>query len=280
MKQLALPQRVLDTYDEMPRGERRLADLVLEEPRAVLDQSASELAVRAGVSKATAARFFKRLGYSSFRAAKHDARSLAGPQRGIAPAPTGHPPLELSAHLQTEVQNLVKTIEQQRSDEVTKALRALAHGEKLWVIGFGDDYPLAHLARALLIRVRPDIRMIPIGGFSIPEEFASLSPADTVLGFGVGRRTRALRNVLRSARHAGAQIVFVTDLTGRLEGEGIVLRCRARGLGAFDSFTGAVSLLHYLCAALAQRIGEPAMDRLRVIDEIHAEWNELVGLGG
>ncbi len=278
MKRLALPQRVLDAYDEMPRGERRLADLVLEEPRAVLDQSASELASRAGVSKATAARFFKRLGYSSFRAAKHDARGLADP-RPMAPLADAAP-LELSAHLQTEVQNLVKTIEQQRSDDMSKALRALAHGEKLWVIGFGDDYPLAHLARALLIRVRPDIRMIPIGGFSIPEEFASLSPADTVLGFGVGRRTRALRNVLRSARHAGAHVVFVTDLTGRLEGEGIVLRCRARGLGAFDSFTGAVSLLHYLCAALAQRIGEPAMDRLRLIDEIHAEWNDLVGLGG
>ena len=93
---------------------------------------------------------------------------------------------------------------------------------------------------------------------------------------GVGRRTRALKNVVRSAQAAGAKVVFVTDLTGALDGEATVLRCRTRGLGAFDSFTAAVSLMVFLCSALANRIGEPAVDRQRVIDEIHAAWGDLL----
>jgi DNA-binding MurR/RpiR family transcriptional regulator len=145
------------------------------------------------------------------------------------------------------------------------------------VVGFGDDYPLAHVARAFLIRVRPDIRMLPIGGFSVPEEFASISAADTVLAFGCGRRTRALANVVRSAQEAGAKVVFVTDLAGTLDGEATILRCRTRGLGAFDSFAAPVSLVSWLCTALAARIGEPAVERLRRIDEIHAAWGERLG---
>lgn len=269
----SLSQRILDHYDAVPRGERRLADLLLAQPAAVLHHSAAELAARVGVSKATAARLFRRLGYPSFRAARFEAR-------GAAPVDTaGAPGLDLGAHLEADVQNLVKTIEHQRSDALTRALRALAHGEKLWVVGFGDDYPLAHVARAFLIRVRPDIRMLPIGGFSVPEEFASISAADTMLAFGCGRRTRALTNVVRSAQDAGARIVFVTDLSGTLAGEATILRCRTRGLGAFDSFAAPVSLVSWLCTALAARIGEPAVERLRRIDDIHAAWGELLAQG-
>ncbi len=277
-----LPQRILEHYEGMPRGERRLADLLLEHPTAIVEQSATLLASRAQVSKATAARLFKRLGYPSFKTAQRAAR-----EHGIEPPPVqfgarlralpGHP-VDLSLHLQGDVQNLVRTIEQQRSDDLTLAIRWLARADKLWVVGFGDNYPLAHFARALLIRIRPDIRMIPIGGFSVPEEFASISSADVMLAFGVGRRTRALRNILRSAGRAGAQLVFVTDQAGQPEAAagGVTLRCRTLGTSLFDSLTAPVSLMTYLCSALAARIGESAIERLRLIDEIHADWGELI----
>jgi DNA-binding MurR/RpiR family transcriptional regulator len=266
----------------MPRGERRLAELLLEHPTAIVEQSATDLAARAAVSKATAARLFKRLGYPSFRTAQRAAR-----EHGIEPPPVpygarvralrGHQ-VDLSRHLQGDVQNLVRTIEQQRSDELGKAIRMLARADKLWVVGFGDNYPLAHFARALLIRVRPDIRMLPIGGFSVPEEFASISSSDTMLAFGIGRRTRSLRNIIHSGVHAGAGLVFVTDQSGGLKNPdaGVILRCRTTSSSVFDSLTAPVSLLTYLCSALAARLGETAIERLRVIDSIHEEWGDVV----
>jgi DNA-binding MurR/RpiR family transcriptional regulator len=186
--------------------------------------------------------------------------------------------VDLGRQLQADVQNLVRTIEQQRSDELSRAIRMLARADKLWVVGFGDNYPLAHFARALLIRVRPDIRMIPIGGFSVPEEFASISSSDTMLAFGIGRRTRSLRNIVQSAVRAGAGLVLVTDQTGGLKdpGTGVTLRCRTMSASVFDSMTAPVSLLTFLCSALAARLGETAIERLRVIDAIHEEWGELV----
>ena len=278
----ALPQRILDGYDEMPRGERRLADVILEHPTAILDHSATRLAAKARVSKATAARFFKHLGYASFKAAQAEARAAsasAAPQLGarLIGGLMAHE-VDLGRHLTSEVQNLVRTLEQQSSDELNSAVRMLARGEKLWVVGFGDNYALAHFARALLIRVRPDIRMIPIGGFPVPEEFASISAADTMLACGVGRRTRSLRSIMRSAVRAGAKVVFVTDQVGRASPEhaGATLRCRTRGAGVFDSMTAAVSLLTYLCSALATRLGEGAIERLKVIDGIHEEWGDLI----
>lgn len=274
------PQRVLDAYDDLTRSERRLADLLMESPDFLVLYSASELSARAGASKATTARFFKRLGYPSFKTAQKEAkRQEEGPSPDamrIARFSAGK--ADLSDHLGTDVQNLVRTVEQLRSDEIAQAINTMARAEKLWVVGFGDNYALAHFARALLIRVKPDIRMIPIGGFSVPEEFASIQKTDAMLALGVGRRTRNLRSIMRSAILAGAQVVLVTDQATRagIDAATVTLRCRSRGTGIFDSVVAPVSLLTYLCSALALRIGQSAIDRLEFIDRIHEDWGDVL----
>jgi DNA-binding MurR/RpiR family transcriptional regulator len=276
-------QRILEHYDAMPRGERRLADLLLEDGAKIRHDTATSLAAGAGVSKATTARFFKRLGYPSFKVAQREAREkkavpLAPPRPGRRGKIAIQDQISVSTHLESEIHNLVHTVEQQRSDEFDETIHLLARGDKLWVIGFGDNYPLAHFARSLLIKLRSDIRMIPIGGFSVPEEFASITSSDVMLAFGIGRRTRSLRNIIGSASRAGAKVVLVTDHVGSGDAStcSVILRSRTTGASIFDSMTATVSLLTYLCAALAERIGEGGIDRLRFIDSIHAEWGDLL----
>jgi DNA-binding MurR/RpiR family transcriptional regulator len=276
-----LPQRLLEHYNAMPRAERRLADLLLEDVRALMDNSATVLADRAGVSKATAARLFRRLGYPSFKTAQKSLREQRAEPVPVRYGPAlAHPPgkrPELGQHLQTELQNLVSTIEQQRSDQLSQAVRLLARADKLWVVGFGDNYSLAHFARSQLIKVRSDIRMIPLGGFSVPEEFASISPDDVMLAFAIGRRTRSLRNIVASAVQSGAKLLYITDGAVARGGPGsLTLRCRSTGTTMFDSPTAAVSLMAFLCASLGAYLGEAAVERLRRIDAIHEEWGELV----
>lgn len=281
-----LHKRILDHYDAMPRAERRLADLLLKNGVSVRRESATALARAAGVSKATAARLFRRLGYASYRAAQRGMRARAAePPTGTpdaAASPWAGGGVSISAHLDSEVQNLIRTVEQQRSDEIDRAIRLLAQGEKLWVVGFGDNYSMAHFARAQLIKIRPDIRMIPISGFSVPEEFASISASDVMLAFGVGRRTRALRNIITSAGRTGARIILITDAASTLDAASasVVLRCRSIGVSMFDSMAATVSLLTFLCASLVARIGDPAIERLRQIENIHADWNDMVGTEG
>ncbi|MEM0906532.1 MAG: MurR/RpiR family transcriptional regulator [Pseudomonadota bacterium] len=266
---------MLEGYDDMPRAERRLADLLLENGGALRYESATALARRAGVSKATAARLFQRLGYLGFKDAQRQRDD--GPAAAAAitrQRDSSH--IKLSEHLDSEVRNVVKTLELQRSDELSRAIRMLARAEKLWVVGFGDDYPLAHFARAQFIKIRGDVRMIPIGGFSVPEEFASISSSDTMLAFNVGRRSGALANVVRSSIEASASVIFVTDtLTGRETlGADVVLRCRSLGPTLFPSSTSAVSLVSFICASLASHIGYAALERMKAIEEIHTAWQE------
>lgn len=278
--ELPLPQRILEAYDDLTKSERRLADLLLESPDAIVLHSASALSEHAKVSKATTARFFQRLGYPTFKVAQKAERRPAATQLREGPriGRFASVKADLGEHLAADVQALVRTVEQLRSDELALAVQTIARAEKLWVVGFGDNYPLAHLARALLIRVKDDIRMIPIGGFSVPEEFASIQPTDAMLALGVGRKTRSLKAIMRSAMRAGARVVLVTDQATRAASDvaTVTLRCRTKGSGVFDSVVAPVSLIGYLCSALSLRIGQPAIERLRFIEEIHDEWGDVL----
>tara|TARA_R110000751_G_scaffold21420_5_gene61525 strand:- start:127 stop:495 length:369 start_codon:yes stop_codon:yes gene_type:complete len=79
------------------------------------------------------------------------------------------------------------------------------------------------------------------------------------------------------AERAGVSKATAARLSRRLDDVGIahaavVLRSRAHGPTTVDSMTATVGLPNRLCATLAGRIGGPAADGLRAIEEIHAEW--------
>ncbi len=277
---VSLAERILREYDGLTRSERRLADHVLASPGCLNSSSATDLAAAVSVSKATVARFMQRLGYGGLRAARQTKAQETTKKIGrlTTGGPNQRSSFTLAIHLASEVQNLVRSTEALSSDTIAAAVKALASSNKLWVVGFGDNYPLAHFARALLIRVRPDIRMFPIGGFSVPEEFASISGEDVLLALGLERRTRALRSVMRSAVTAGAKVIYVTNRTSPASSElaTVTLRCRTGGVGTFDSIVAPVSLLTFLCASLAAQIGEAAIERMKVIEEIHNDWGDVL----
>jgi len=118
--------------------------------------------------------------------------------------------------------------------------------------------------------------MIPLGGFSVPEEFASIQATDAVLALAIGRRARTLRLIMQSARLADAKTISISDLanSGNPELAEVTLRCRTSGLTYFDSLASPVSVITYLCMAVAERIGQNAVERLKYIDAIHSEWGD------
>src|SRR5262249_7759592 len=66
--------RIQERYQRLTAGEQKLARLIMDGQDDTLTRSATELAEQAGVSKATAARFFQHLGYADFNEVKLQAR--------------------------------------------------------------------------------------------------------------------------------------------------------------------------------------------------------------
>jgi DNA-binding MurR/RpiR family transcriptional regulator len=273
-----LVHRIRASYDGLPLGERKLAEVILEMGGDLAAYSATELAARAGTSKATAARLVRRLGYADFHDMRHQARASHRNGSPLAELTTTPGPGEtLAQHLSHDVASLTRTIETIPAEHVHKAVTLLAKAPRLTVIGFRNSYPLAFYARDLLVQIRPQVRLLPLPGQTISEEFSQLGPDEAVLAVGFRRRTPALARILRVARQSGAPVVLIGDTSmGDIAGSAtVVFRCVSRGSRLFDSYVAPMSLLNYLCSGIALALGAGAQERLRRIETLHDTLGDL-----
>ena len=181
-----LALRIQERFESLTASEQKLASLLLDRPDEILTFSATELAGLAGVSKATAARFFRNLGYADFndvRLQAREERNRTGPVHQVpmpAEAPEGAATVPI--HLQVEMANLTRTFEELRSDTLSARRRAAGHRPAAsgWS-GLGAEGGLARHARIQLARVRPSVHLVSENTGSWAEELASTGPSDALL---------------------------------------------------------------------------------------------------
>lgn len=273
----ALDGRILNVYESLTPQERRLADVLLEHQRELAGYSASELARKAGVSKATAARLFKRLGYANYEEAKRQARKhrLWGSPLGLLDDLSAFDAAQpnVMGHLQNEIANLSRTYQSLRSEDLDNATDILASAERIWLVGFRGNHPLAEIAAFWLKHIRPDISFVPSSWVTFAEDTIDLSERDAVLAIGFRRRSRIFRALLEHAANCGAKIILVTDLSASSTAKfaDIVLRCHSRPSYLFDSYAAAISILNYLVSNMALRQETKTRTRLRRIEDLHEQ---------
>jgi len=273
-----LEQTIRTKYDLLPIGERKLADVVLGIGCDLGAYSATELAETAGVSKATASRLVRRLGFSDYQQMRQQTRG--SPTSGSPLAALGGAQSKrstLGRHLEHDVACLTYSLEGIAADLARRAVDVLTKAERIWVVGFRNSYVLALYARELLVQVKPDVRLLPVPGQTIAEELSALAAGDAVLAFGFRRRTPGFGEVLRVAAQEKARTILIGDPSlGDLGKHAeVTLRCLSRGSGAFDTYVAPVSLLNYLCSRVALGLGDAAQQRLRRSDLLHDRFGDF-----
>ena len=279
-----LVHRIRETYDALPLGERKLAELILEMRGDLAAYSATELAARSGVSQATAARLVRRLGYADFHEMRQQARNHYHNGSPLAElSNTLGLEATLSQHLAHDVAGLTRTMETIAPEDVQAAVDILAGAQRVIVVGFRNSYAPAFYARELLGQVRPHVILLPISGQTVSEELSDLGRGDAILAFGFRRRPPVLGRILRIAAAAKARTVVLGDSSlgkagkvGKARNSAhIVLRCFSRGARLFDSYVAAMSLVNYLGSGVALALGASAQARLRRIESLHEEFSDL-----
>jgi DNA-binding MurR/RpiR family transcriptional regulator len=273
-----LALRIQNRLEELAPSERRLAVMLLERNDDPLVYSATELAQQAGVSKATAARLFRSLGYRDFNEVRLEAReerNRTSPiQRVLAPAEAPSGATAAETHLQIEIANLTRTFEELSTDRLRRAAHAIAHASTLWLVGRGAEAGLAEHALLLFARLRPKVHRLSGHGDSLAENLAMLGPQDALLTIAIRPEMRLIEPILDWARTTRLASVAVCDATSaerlrRLGAETLV--CHAAGYGVGPSHTAAISMVRMLAIAAREALGLSADRRSELIADIRDE---------
>jgi DNA-binding MurR/RpiR family transcriptional regulator len=271
--------RIQERFDRLSASEQKLAQLLVERKDDILTYSATQLANMAEVSKATAARLFRSLGYADFnevRVQAREERNRTGPYRYSAvdakDAAFGRP---IGSHLELEIANLTRTFEELRPDKLNDAAEILRDAPRVWFLGIGLEEGLARYGRLLLTRLRHEVLQLTHGAWA--EELAMTGPRDALVAIMVRPRPRILRPILEYARTTRVNVVTITDKMSVLSAQRyskIVIPCHVTSYGLGPSHTSIASTLRLLAIAFATRAGESATQRADIIADIHEELDD------
>lgn len=281
-KPVSLMQRIHQAYDHLPDGERRVADLVLDSPGELALWPASELAERSGVSAATVSRFFRRLGYDGYDAARRASRTMraaGSPLYLTEPSPGARRPSGLIAeHLAAEHAALDLTLAAIGPHTLGEICARLATARRVRVLGFRNSYFVAEYLRASLALCRPDVQMINWNGQTAPEGIGDLGPGDVAVVVGLRRRPRNFGALTAALAGTGADVALIADPT--LRGAPAVsarwsLTCATETPQAFDTLAGALALARLLAAETMARLGPDGRRHLERIERLHDQLEDL-----
>lgn len=279
-KRRSLEARIHESYAHLPEAERKLADVILEFPGDIAAYSATELAARAGVSKAAASRFFKRLGYRNFEEARRKAREAKrwGSPLYLQSMQDLDQSLdaELAAYMKDEQAVLTRTFERLDRDLVRQASDRLVSARRICVLGFRNAHFLAAYFRLRLQQFRRNVYLLPATGETFGESLAEFGSEDLLVVIGTRRRARRLGEVMRLVKEAGAPILYLTDPSARRT-PAFATWTISCDLGEFvyDSYVGVLSVLRFLAIEASRTAGPEGRHHLESIERYHEALHEF-----
>lgn len=276
-----LTLRIQERFDKLSPAEQKLARLLVDRRDDILTYSATEMAEMAEVSKATAARLFRSLGYADFnevREQSREERNRTEPYRlSAAPSRQSGSGRSISAHLDLEISNLTRSFEELRPDRLRQVAELLKEAPKVWFLGFSAEEGLARLGRQLLSRLRHDVSQLGQQQFSWAEDLAMTGPRDALIVVTLKPRPRILRPILEYARTTRMNTVIITDQLSVLWAQRyakIVLPAHAASHALGPSHTAMASIMRLIAVAYAELAGDPASERLDMIAAVHEELDD------
>jgi len=277
---VSVESRIKASYPELPESERRIADLILEFPGEMAAYSATELAELSGGSKAAVTRLVQRIGFATYdeaRRAARDAQSWGSPLYLMAreTKKTGFSD-RVRAHIEQDVQNIAFTLEGLRGDSFNEMVTTICQARRVFLLGYRNSHYLAGYARWQIIQGRGEVHLLPAAGETVAEEIADLSGDDLLIAIGFRRRLAQLPQAMAAAAARGARIVYITDRTAPASPHATwTIPCAVRGMDLFDRYAAAMSLLHFLCVAIVEKLGAGARGRLQRIETLHEDLHDF-----
>ncbi len=268
---MRIDERIARRHATLTPQERKAATALLAHLDDLATYRAAELAVLAGVSKATMSRLFRSLGFTDFDEVREHLRALrsAGEPRRVDGSP------DLAVHAAAEGDAITRVLHQ---PVIAEAARLLATAGRVLVVGWRNSHPVALHLRQQLVQARAGVTLAPLPGQVVGEELAGLGAGDAVVVLGFRRRPRGFAEFLDAAAATGARVVLVADATALPLVDRVVdvwLECPVQTGLAFDSYAAAMSLVGVLADAVLSECGTDARDRVSAISRTYDRLGEL-----
>jgi glucokinase len=207
-----LMERVQSLKSELTPAEQRVAQLVIEQPRLVLNEPIADIARLAEVSQPTVIRFCRSLGFQGLADFK---LKFASSLTGAIPVRHSQVRVSDSTHdlsakvIDNTVSAILKFRDQMDVHSLDRAIELLSRAKKVEFYAMGNSRVVALDGQHKFFRFR-----IPTAAYGDSHLFKLaaelLKPGDVVIAISNSGKLPELLEAVESARNAGADVIAIT----------------------------------------------------------------------
>ncbi len=266
---------------EFSKGQRRLAQYILESYDKAAFMTAAKLGTAVGVSESTVVRFAVELGYDGYPSMQKAMQEmvvnrLTSVQRiEVAHDQIGEKDV-VSMVLQSDMDKLRKTGETVDRQEFQAAVDAILKARRIYILGVRSAATLANFLGYYLNYMFPDVRIVTASGAS--EMFGQIVGAganDVFIGFSFPRYSSTTAKGAQYGRSTGATVIGVTDSRLSPLGQNCdhVLLTKSDMVSLVDSLVAPLSIINALIVALAAKRETEIAKTFEGLEHIWEEYN-------
>lgn len=271
--------RIHSKLSELSKGQKRIAEYILENPDQAALQTASVVGKTVQVSESTVVRFASCLGYEGYPELQKALQEqvihhLTAAQVGTfvpKPADPNGTPWELSMHC--DIAGIQATMEALDEEQLRHGVDALVNAECVYLMGNGASYAMASLLYDALFPMLDDVRLVTREK-PWDVQLLKITPRDVCFGISLSERSAATEAAMAYAKRSGAKTVLLTDReTTPLDLDDCFI-VKGNGETWMDSVVAALSLLHGIAKAVAERRNAEWRQMMEKLEQIRETYHE------
>ncbi len=261
------------------KGQKRIAQYILEEYDKAAFQTASVLGKTVQVSESTVVRFASLLGYDGYPEMQRALQEmvlnrLTSVQRievGAERIAQGED--MLSAVLQSDAERIRSTVESIDRAAFNGAVDALLGARRIYILGLRSSAALATFLSYYFNFIFDDVRLVSCASDSqMFEQLVRISPQDALVGISFPRYSTAAIRAMEFSHDAGAHTIALTDCPSApiAQHAQYVLCAKSDMVSLADSMVAPMSVLNALIVSVASKRRE---ETTQIFDRLENLWD-------
>ena len=273
---LTLIQENIHTFS---KGQKRIANFILDSYDKAAFMTASRLGKRVGVSESTVVRFAAELGYDGYPDMQKSLQKmirnrLTSVQRiEVTNDRIGDQDL-LSMVLQSDIEKIRMTLEELDRDSFERAVDTIVSARKIYIIGVRSSASIATFLTFYFNLIFDNVVEVSANTASeVFERLLRVGEGDVVIGVSFPRYSSRTVQAMSFARDRGATTVAITDSEASPLAPICTYTLKARSdMASFvDSLVAPLSLVNALLVAVSRKKNDDLAHTFQTLEGI---WDE------
>ena len=246
---------------EFSKGQRAIAQYIMEAYDKAAFMTASKLGKTVGVSESTVVRFAVDLGFDGYPSMQKAMREmvlnqLTSVQRMEVASNRINREDVVSTVIQSDIDKLRRTSETLDREEFQAAVDAVLEAKRVFIIGVRSAAPLANFLGYYLNYMFNNVHIVTASGTSeMFEKIVGVNSRDVVIAFSFPRYSSATAKAARYCRSTGANVIAITDSGQSPLGQNAdhVILAKSDMVSLVDSLVAPLSVVNALIVAIASK---------------------------